>query len=157
MTTPGVRTSRSLLKEQILISPWPDPTIDALGYDMRDRDTAPGDAPYVETFWLPVVGPTTLLLLRRATVTSTPDGPVRSPPNCSPRASASDRASAGHPNSRTPSTERSGTALPNSASKAMSSACAPTRRRCPSDSSSDYPRRSRRCIITCVSPRLDKT
>lgn len=66
MTTPGVRSSRPLLREQILISPWPDPTIDALGHDMRDRDTAPGHAPYVETFWLPVIGPTTLLLLRRA-------------------------------------------------------------------------------------------
>lgn len=38
------------------IVPWPDATIDTLGYDPR--------SPYVETFWLPVLGPTAVLLLR---------------------------------------------------------------------------------------------
>jgi hypothetical protein len=38
------------------VKPWPDPLIDTLGYDPRSR--------YVETFWLPTLGPTALLLLR---------------------------------------------------------------------------------------------
>ena len=40
----------------LTIHPWPDPVIDTLGYDPRSR--------YVETFWLPTLGPTALLLLR---------------------------------------------------------------------------------------------
>lgn len=40
----------------IAIRPWPDPVIDTLGHDPRSL--------YVETFWLPTLGPTTLLLLR---------------------------------------------------------------------------------------------
>ncbi|HEX5586846.1 MAG TPA: hypothetical protein VFZ17_06020 [Acidimicrobiia bacterium] len=40
----------------LTIQPWPDPIIDTLGYDPRSR--------YVETFWLPTLGPTALLLLR---------------------------------------------------------------------------------------------
>jgi hypothetical protein len=40
----------------IAIKPWPDPVIDTLGHDPRSL--------YVETFWLPTLGPTTLLLLR---------------------------------------------------------------------------------------------
>lgn len=39
------------------IVPWPDPVIDALGFDPR--------SPYVETFWLGILGPSTTLLLRR--------------------------------------------------------------------------------------------
>jgi hypothetical protein len=42
----------------VRIRPWPDPVIDTLGHDPRSR--------YAETFWLPAVGPTCLLLLRRA-------------------------------------------------------------------------------------------
>ena len=38
------------------IRPWPDPVIDTLGHDPRSL--------YVETFWLPTLGPTTLLLIR---------------------------------------------------------------------------------------------
>ena len=38
------------------IKPWPDPVVDTLGHDPRSR--------YVETFWLPTLGPTALLLLR---------------------------------------------------------------------------------------------
>ena len=41
----------------IVLSPWTDPIIDTLGHDPR--------AEYVERFWLPALGPTSLLLLRR--------------------------------------------------------------------------------------------
>jgi len=39
------------------IEPWPDPVIDRLGFDPR--------SPYVEQFWLPVLGPSSIWLLRR--------------------------------------------------------------------------------------------
>jgi hypothetical protein len=41
----------------LTVTPWPDPVIDTLGHDPRSE--------YVERFWLPTLGPTTLLLLRR--------------------------------------------------------------------------------------------
>jgi hypothetical protein len=41
----------------VTLTPWPDPVIDTLGHDPRSE--------YVERFWLPTLGPTTLLLLRR--------------------------------------------------------------------------------------------
>lgn len=41
----------------LAIRPWPDPIIDTLGHDPRSV--------YVERFWLPTLGPTSLLLLRR--------------------------------------------------------------------------------------------
>ena len=44
--------SDSLIRE-----PWPDDVIDALGFDPR--------SPYVERFWLGVIGPSTTWLLRR--------------------------------------------------------------------------------------------
>ncbi|MFN8035269.1 MAG: hypothetical protein U0V73_04985 [Acidimicrobiia bacterium] len=40
----------------VTIHPWPDPLLDATGHDPRSA--------YVETFWLPTLGPTALLLLR---------------------------------------------------------------------------------------------
>ncbi len=40
----------------IHVMPWPDPVLDAIGHDPRSW--------YVETFWLPTLGPTALLLLR---------------------------------------------------------------------------------------------
>jgi len=40
----------------LTIQPWPDPVIDTVGHDPRSL--------YVETFWLPTLGPTALLLLR---------------------------------------------------------------------------------------------
>jgi hypothetical protein len=40
----------------VMIRPWPDPVIDTIGHDPRSM--------YVETFWLPTLGPTALLLLR---------------------------------------------------------------------------------------------
>jgi hypothetical protein len=42
--------------ELLTITPWPDPVLDTIGYDPRSR--------YAETFWLPTLGPTALLLLR---------------------------------------------------------------------------------------------
>jgi hypothetical protein len=56
------------LSETIRIHPWTDPIIDTLGHDPRSL--------YAETFWLPTLGPSTLLLLRRlATCFDThPDG-----------------------------------------------------------------------------------
>jgi hypothetical protein len=38
----------------ILIKPWNDPIVDTLGHDPRSR--------YVESFWLPTLGPSTLQL-----------------------------------------------------------------------------------------------
>jgi hypothetical protein len=40
----------------LTIRPWADPVVDTLGHDPRSR--------YVETFWLPTLGPTAVLLLR---------------------------------------------------------------------------------------------
>ncbi|MEX0663523.1 MAG: hypothetical protein WD598_01985 [Acidimicrobiia bacterium] len=40
----------------LTIQPWPDPVIDTVGHDPRSI--------YAETFWLPTLGPTSLLLLR---------------------------------------------------------------------------------------------
>jgi hypothetical protein len=41
----------------LTITPWPDPVIDTLGHDPR--------SPYVEQFWLAILGPSTTWLLRR--------------------------------------------------------------------------------------------
>jgi hypothetical protein len=43
--------------DSLTIRPWPDPVIDAVGIDPRSY--------YVETFWLSVLGPSTVWLLRR--------------------------------------------------------------------------------------------
>jgi hypothetical protein len=50
------------------IESWPDPVIDSLGHDPRSL--------YVETYWLPVLGPSTTWLLRRvaAELDLTPEG-----------------------------------------------------------------------------------
>lgn len=52
----------------LAIRPWPDPVIDTLGHDPRSV--------YVERFWLPTLGPTSLLLLRRiaSELDARPDG-----------------------------------------------------------------------------------
>jgi hypothetical protein len=52
----------------IRVVPWPDPVIDVLGHDPRSW--------YAETFWLPTLGPTSLLLLRHLAdrFERTPDG-----------------------------------------------------------------------------------
>jgi hypothetical protein len=41
---------------QLAIAPWPDPVIDRIGHDPR--------SPYVERFWLSILGPSTTFLLR---------------------------------------------------------------------------------------------
>jgi hypothetical protein len=40
----------------IIVLPWTDPVVDAIGHDPR--------SPYVERFWLGILGPSTTLLLR---------------------------------------------------------------------------------------------
>ncbi|HVC25312.1 MAG TPA: hypothetical protein VND23_06120 [Acidimicrobiales bacterium] len=52
----------------ITVDAWRDPVVDALGHDARSL--------YVETFWLPVLGPSTTLLLRRvaACLEASPSG-----------------------------------------------------------------------------------
>jgi hypothetical protein len=54
--------------DTLTIRPWADEVIDALGFDPR--------SPYVERFWLGVLGPSTTWLLRRtaAGFDSNPDG-----------------------------------------------------------------------------------
>jgi hypothetical protein len=42
---------------RLLVEPWADPVVDQIGHDPRSA--------YVETFWLPVLGPSTTWLLRR--------------------------------------------------------------------------------------------
>lgn len=43
--------------EGIRVVPWDDPVIDVLGFDPRSS--------YCEKFWLPTLGPTALLVMRR--------------------------------------------------------------------------------------------
>ena len=54
--------------ETVNVLPWEDPSVDALGFDARSE--------YAETFWLPILGPSTLLLLRNIAqrFESEPDG-----------------------------------------------------------------------------------
>ncbi len=53
---------------ELRITPWHDPVVEAVGHDLRSG--------YVETFWLPILGPSTLLLARRlaASLDDHPDG-----------------------------------------------------------------------------------
>jgi hypothetical protein len=44
------------MPETLTVVPWSDPLLDSLGHDPRSR--------YVETFWLPTLGPTAVLLMR---------------------------------------------------------------------------------------------
>ena len=52
----------------LMVVPWRDPVVDALGFDPRTA--------YVERFWLPLLGPTATWLMRRlaAEFDSHPDG-----------------------------------------------------------------------------------
>ena len=43
-------------KDDVQLIAWEEPTIDRVGFEPRSE--------YVETFWLPIIGPSTLLLLR---------------------------------------------------------------------------------------------
>jgi hypothetical protein len=56
MSTP-LSSPSPLPFDTIIVLPWPDPVVDAVGYDPR--------SPYVEQFWLGVLGPSATLLLRR--------------------------------------------------------------------------------------------
>ena len=47
----------AFLNTILTVVPWPDPVVEAIGHDPR--------SPYVERFWLPVLGPSTVWLLRR--------------------------------------------------------------------------------------------
>ena len=44
-------------ESRLIVRPLPDPVLDSLGHDPR--------SPYVERFWLSILGPSALLLLRR--------------------------------------------------------------------------------------------
>ncbi|HRW36313.1 MAG TPA: hypothetical protein P5254_01345 [Aquihabitans sp.] len=57
-----------LTLDRIRVTPWHDPVVEAVGYDPR--------SPYVERFWLALLGPSTTLLLRRiaAALEVEPDG-----------------------------------------------------------------------------------
>ena len=46
-----------LVLDRLAVRPLPDPVLDTIGHDARGW--------YVEAFWLPVVGPTAIALLRR--------------------------------------------------------------------------------------------
>ena len=52
--------SETVHTEIVRIKPWEDPVIDTLGFDPRSA--------YCERFWLPSLGPTALLLMRRFAV-----------------------------------------------------------------------------------------
>src|SRR5271156_547750 len=54
--------------DALTVRPWPDELIDSLGFDPR--------SPYVERFWLGVLGPSAAWLLRRiaAAYDAAPDG-----------------------------------------------------------------------------------
>lgn len=54
--------------ERIMVVPWVDDVIDKVGFDPR--------SPYVERFWLSIIGPSTTWLLRRlaAGFDASPDG-----------------------------------------------------------------------------------
>ena len=54
--------------ERLAIRPWPDPVIDQVGHDPRSA--------YVEQFWLGVLGPSTIWLMRRIAgrLERSPDG-----------------------------------------------------------------------------------
>lgn len=55
-------------ESRLEIRPWPDPVLDNLGHDAR--------SPYVERYWLPILGPSATLLVRRlaAALEESPDG-----------------------------------------------------------------------------------
>ena len=111
-------TSRPCLR----VEPWLDPVIDNLGHDPRSA--------YVETFWLPVLGPSTTWLLRHLTtrLEESPDGveltwtrqrvrsgsgsvSARTPPSPAPSSAAWTSA---WPNGEVPFTSPSGDGSPRS-------------------------------------------
>lgn len=66
---PGrTRTDPTYPEATLTVVTWPDPVLDQLGHDPRSG--------YVERFWLPILGPSCLLLIRRmaAELERRPDG-----------------------------------------------------------------------------------
>ncbi len=66
---PGTRRADPVFPEdRLLVRSWHDPVLDNLGHDPR--------SPYVEQFWLAVLGPSCLFLIRRlaARLERDPDG-----------------------------------------------------------------------------------
>src|SRR5258705_2700369 len=78
-------TMPPLLGESIYVRPWPDEVVDRVGYDPR--------TPYVERFWLGVLGPSTVWFLRRG------GAPLGTPP---PRLEAPPAATTRPPRPRAP-------------------------------------------------------
>ena len=102
--------------DHLRVTPWPDAVIDALGHDPR--------SPYVEQFWLSVLGPSTTWLLRRlATGLGSPTGWLR-PARC-PRLPSRSGSATG-----TAGTRRSCGRSPGAASSAWPSCAAATAWRC---------------------------
>jgi hypothetical protein len=66
--TAMTQSDPSFPHDTLSIEPWPDPVIDELGHDPRSA--------YVERFWLAVLGPSTVWLLRRMAdrLDEAPDG-----------------------------------------------------------------------------------
>ena len=79
----------------LTLVPWTDPVIDTIGHDPRSG--------YAETFWLPTVGPTALLLLRHLAgrFDATPHGVELRVAEASRALGVGDRDGAGSPIVRT--------------------------------------------------------
>jgi hypothetical protein len=58
-TNPNSQRHRALEfpEHTLYVTPWTDPVLDKLGHDPR--------SPYTERYWLPILGPSTILLLRK--------------------------------------------------------------------------------------------
>jgi|GEM_PF-552189 len=63
-----VRHDAERMATPLLVQAWSDPVVDAVGHDLRSA--------YVERYWLPILGPSTILLLRRLadSLDAEPDG-----------------------------------------------------------------------------------
>jgi hypothetical protein len=64
----ALAAEHEVLQPSLIVRPWLDPVVDTIGFDVRSV--------YAETFYLPVVGPTALWLIRRlvAGLDQFPDG-----------------------------------------------------------------------------------
>ncbi|MCU1490049.1 MAG: hypothetical protein JWM85_1454 [Acidimicrobiaceae bacterium] len=60
MTTTALEGSEQIGAGRLAVRCWSDPVIDRLGHDPR--------SPYVERFWLPVLGPSTTFFLRHLAI-----------------------------------------------------------------------------------------
>jgi hypothetical protein len=56
-TAPTTAPEPPRIARELRVAPWPDPVVERTGLDPRSR--------YVESFWLPILGPSTILLFRR--------------------------------------------------------------------------------------------